>query len=245
MLVKMLAFGIAGFWMLTIFDCVRHEPKGSNWLWILIFLNFPGAVIYVVARKLPELDVSLPTFFKRWRMRSALHHAETGVYRVGNAEQYVALGNVLLEMGKYDRALESYHEASSRERSNPHALWGCAIVEIHQQQFDLAAKLLKALLRQEPNYKSGAASLLYGKVLYELALWDKAKQQLTRNLARWGDPESSLLLAKIAIQDRELVIARGYLEQTIARLTTSPLANRRQHQQLIDRAEQLLKTLAS
>jgi hypothetical protein len=243
MLVKMVAFGMAGFWMLTIFDCVRHEPKGSNWLWILILLNFPGAIFYVVARKLPELKMSLPTFFKRWWLRAALNRAETGVYKEGNAERYVALGNVLLEMGKYDRALESYYEASSREASNPHALWGCAIVEIHQQQFDRAAEHLKALLHQEPNYKSGTASLLYGKVLYELAHWDKAKQQLVRALDRWGHPESSLFLAQIAINDRQLVIARGYLENMLARLATSPLPNRRQHRQLLHRAEQLLKSL--
>jgi hypothetical protein len=244
MLVKIVAFAIAGFWMLTIFDCIRREPKGSNWLWILILLNFPAAVVYVIARKLPELNVSLPNFFKRWRLRAALNRAETGVYKEGNADRYVALGNVLLDMGKYDRALESYHEASSREAANPHALWGRAIVEIHQQQFDRAAEHLKTLLQQEPNYKSGSASFLYGKVLYELAQWDKAKQQLIRNRDRWGHPESSLLLAQIAINDRELAIAKSYLEHLLARLATSPLPNRRQHRQLFDRAEQLLKSLA-
>jgi hypothetical protein len=244
MLMKIVAFAIAGFWMLTIFDCLRHEPKGSYWLWVLIVLNFPGAVIYVIARKLPELNLSLPNFFKQWRRRVALHRAETGVYKEGNADRYVALGNVLLEMGKYDRALESYHEAYSREASNPHALWGCAIVEIRQQQFDRAAEHLQALLQQEPNYKSGSASFLYGKVLYELAQSDKARQQLVRDLDRWGHPEASLLLAKIAINDREPVIARGYLENLLARLATAPLPNRRQHRQLLNRAEQLLKSLA-
>jgi hypothetical protein len=243
MLVKMVAFTMAGFWMLTIFDCVRHEPKGSNWLWVLILLNFPASIVYVAARKLPELNVSLPIFFKRWRLRAALRRAEAGVYSVGNADRYVALGNVLLEMGKFDRALESYQEASSRERSNPHALWGCAIVEIHKQKLDRAAEHLKTVLHQQPNYKSGAASLLYGKVLYELARWDKAKQQLSRDLDRWGHPESALLLAQIAINDRESVIARGYLENLLARLTTSPFPNRRQHRQLLDRAEQLLKSI--
>ena len=244
MLVKMVAFAMAGCWILTILDCVRHEPKGSDWLWILILLNFPASIVYIAVRKLPELKMSLPTVFKRWWLRAALNRAETGVYQDGNAARYVALGNVLLEMGKYDRALESYHEASSREGANLHALWGCALVEIHQQQFDRAAEHLKALLQQEPNYKSGSASFLYGKVLYELACWDKAKQQLVRDLDRWGHAESSLLLAQIAINDRQPVIARGYLENLLARLATSPLPNRRQHRQLLNRAEQLLKSLS-
>jgi tetratricopeptide (TPR) repeat protein len=244
MLINIVVFAIAGFWLLMLFDCIRHEPKGSIWLWILILLNFPGAVVYVFMRKLPELNWSVPNFFKRWQLRSALSRAEAGIYRVGDAECYVTLGNVLLEMGKYDRALESYQEASSREKSNPHALWGCALVAIHQQQFDRAAEWLKILLQQEPNYKSGAASLRYGKVLCELAQWDKARQQLVRDLDRWGHPESSLLLAKIAINDREPVIAKGYLENMLARLATSPLPNRRQHQQIVTRAQLLLKSIA-
>jgi hypothetical protein len=244
MVIKFVVLAIAGFWMLMLFDCIRHEPKGSIWLWILILLNFPGAVIYVSMRKLPELNWSLPNFLKRWQLKSALRRAEAGVYRVGDAECYITLGNVLLEMGKHDRALESYQAASSREKSNPHALWGCALVAIHQQKFDLAAERLKVLLQQEPNYRSGAASLRYGKVLCELAQWDKAKQQLVRDLDRWGHPESLLLLANIAITEREPVIAKGHLENMLARLATSPLPNRRQHQQLLNRAQLMLKSLA-
>jgi hypothetical protein len=60
-----MAFASTGFWMLMIFDCVRNEPKGSSWLWLLIMLNFPGAVIYFVSRKLPYLNLPTPSFFKQ------------------------------------------------------------------------------------------------------------------------------------------------------------------------------------
>jgi hypothetical protein len=47
------------FWMLMIFDCARYEPDRQTWLWILLFINVPGAVIYFIARHLPR-SAALP-----------------------------------------------------------------------------------------------------------------------------------------------------------------------------------------
>jgi hypothetical protein len=115
MLTGTIAFATAGFWMLMIFDCIRNEPKGSSWLWLLIMLNFPGAVIYFVVQKLPHLDLPVPNFLKQWTMKDALWNAEAGVTNIGKSHQYVILGNVLMEMGKLNRALECYQDALHKE----------------------------------------------------------------------------------------------------------------------------------
>ncbi len=238
----MIAFAAAGFWMLMVFDCIRNEPKGSSWIWIVVIFNLPGAIVYFVSQKLPDLYV-LPAFCKRWTLKEALWNAEAGVYNIGKSPEYIKLGNVLLEMGNLDRALESYQEALSREPSNPHALWGCATVEIQQQKFDRAAIQLKKILHQQPKYKHGEASLLYGRVLYELAEWDKAKQQLIMDVRQWSHPESLLLLAKIAIDELQGEIARGYLENMLAKLQAAPRDDYRHNRRLARQAQQLLKTL--
>jgi hypothetical protein len=244
MLVQAVAFASQGFWMLMIFDCVRNEPKGSSWLWLLIMLNFPGAVIYFAARKLPYLNWSMPSFFKRWTMKSALWNAEAGVHNIGKSHQCVTLGNVLLEMGNIDRALTAYHEALTREADNPHALWGCATIEMQQQKFDLAQAHLKLLLKREPDYKRGEASLLYGRVLYQREQWAIAKEHLDRDVKHWGHAESFILLAKIAIQDGDLANARVYLETMLARVKAAPQYTYRLKQHLVREAEKMLKKLA-
>lgn len=244
MLVGTIAFATTGFWMLMIFDCVRNEPKGSSWLWLLIWMNFPGAVIYFAARKLPYLDIPVPNFFKRWTMKEALWNAEAGVHNIGKSHQYVTLGNVLLEMGDLDRSLAAYREALTKEATNSHALWGCATIEMQQQRFDLAAGYLKTLLAQEPEYKRGEASLLYGKALYELMDWDDAKLHLALDIKKWSHPESFILLAEIAIQDGEANIAKGYLETMLSRVKASPRYNYRKNQHFVRQAERMLKKLA-
>jgi hypothetical protein len=244
MLTGTIAFATAGFWMLMIFDCVRNEPKGSSWLWLLIVMNFPGAVIYFAVRKLPYLDLPVPNFFKRWTMREALWSAEAGVTNIGKSHQYVILGNVLTEMGNFSRAVECYQEALQKEATNTHALWGCATIEMQRKNFDLARGYLKDLLDRDADYKRGEPSLLYGKALYELKHWSAAKDYLEMDIKRWGHAEAFLLLAKIAVNiDRDPATAKIYLETMLARLKASPRYNYRKNQALIRSAQQMLKTL--
>ena len=244
MLTGTIAFATTGFWMFMIFDCVRNEPKGSSWLWLLIVLNFPGALIYFIARKLPYLDLPIPTFFRQWTMKDTLWNAEAGVANIGKSHQYVTLGNVLAEMGKIDQAAECYQQAVQKEPGNTHALWGCATIEMERKKFDSARGYLKDLLSRDRDYKRGEASLLYGKALYELGQWSVAKEHLDLDAKQWSHAESFLLLAKIALtQDQDQVAARTYLETMLARLKASPRYNYRRNQRFIRSAQKMLKTL--
>ncbi len=244
MLTGTLAFATAGFWMLMIFDCTRNEPKGSSWLWLLIVLNFPGAIIYFVVRKLPYLDLPIPNFCKRWTMREALWNAEAGVTNIGKSHQYVILGNVLAQMGNFSRSVECYQAALQKEPDNTHALWGCATIEIERKNFTAASEYLKELLDLDRDYKRGEASLFYAKTLYELREWAIAKDYLELDIKQWSHSESFLLLAKITANiDRDPVAAKKYLETMLARLTASPRYNYRKNQSLIRSAQNMLKNL--
>lgn len=51
--------GMFGFWIWMLIDCATREAEGTNkitWILILIFVQPPilGAVIYLLARKLPR-----------------------------------------------------------------------------------------------------------------------------------------------------------------------------------------------
>jgi hypothetical protein len=244
MITGSIAFATTGFWMLMIFDCIRSEPKGSSWLWLLIVLNFPGAVIYFVTKKLPDLHLPTPNFLKQWTMKDALWNAEAGVANIGKSHQYVALGNILVEMGKLDRAAECYQEAIAKEPKNTNALWGCATIAMERKNFDLAQGYLQDLLKIDRDYKRGEASLLYGKSLYELQQWPAAKAHLELDVRQWSHAESFLLLAKIAIDhDDDRAAAKTYLETMVARLKASPRFNYRKNQPLIRSAQKMLKTL--
>jgi hypothetical protein len=242
-MVQVLAFMTTGFWMLMIFDCVRNDPERNTWIWILIFLNFPGAVIYFLVRRLPQMNLPVPNYFKRWANRQQLWSAEAAVRHIGKAHQYVMLGNVLCEIDEFDKASDAYRQALEKEPKHPHALWGIACIEMKQKQFDKAREHLVTLIQLEPDYKCGEASLFYGRVLFEQKDWDAAKDHLEKDIKYWSHPESSVMLATILIQAGDTQVARDCLETMLAKVKASPTFHYRKNQQWVRKAEKMLRTV--
>ncbi|MGI0487005.1 tetratricopeptide repeat protein [Pantanalinema rosaneae CENA516] len=233
----------SAFWMLMIVDCVRNEPDRQTWIWVLLFLNVVGALIYFFVCWLPRSNVPVPNYFKRWTMRQALWNAEAGVRNIGKAHQYIALGNVLTEIGELAQATEAFQQALDKEPQNIHALWGLAFIEMQHKQFAFAREHLAALIKLDADYKCGEASLLYGKALFELQDWDVAKPYLEQDLKYWSHPESALMLASIHRQEGEIQKARDCLEGMLAKLKAAPIYHYRRHQHTLRKAEKMLKTL--
>lgn len=238
-----LVFFSSAFWMLMLFDCARNDPERNTWLWILIFLNFPGAVIYFLVRRLPQMDLPVPNYFRRWMLRDKLWNAEAAVRNIGKAHQYVGLGNVLLELGDYQKATAAFQQALEKEPNNIHALWGVAFIEMRNKDFAKAKEHLETLLKLEPEYKCGEAALYYGKALFELPDWEAAKVHLEKDIKHWSHPESSIMLAVILTKEGESQKAREYLETMLAKVKSSPTYHYRRHLPQIRKAEKLLKTL--
>lgn len=229
--------------MLMIFDCVRNDPERNTWIWILIFLHFPGALIYFVVRRLPQMNLPMPNYFKRWAHQQELWNAEAAVRNIGKAHQYVLLGNVLSEIGEFDKAADAYQQALEKEPKNAHALWGTTFIEMKQKKFESAKTHLEILLKLDPDYKCGEASLFYGKALFELKDWEAAKIHLDKDIKYWSHPESSILLATIQMQAGNSEDARDRLETMLAKVRASPAFHYRKQQQWVRQAEKMLRTL--
>jgi hypothetical protein len=240
---SVLAFGFMGFWMLMIFDCVRNEPDRQTWLWLLVFLNGPGAAIYFVARVLPRLNVPMPNLFKRWTLKQKLWSAEAAVKNIGKAHQHVVYGNLLLELREWEKAQDHFQQALSKEVQNTDALWGISLIAIQQKQFGAAKDHLQKLLKKDPKAKYGDASLQYGKALFELQEWDAAAAYLKIDIQEWSHPEAAWLLAKIEIQRGQQEQARAVLDTMLFKIKSSPAFHYKRHRALIRKAERLLKTL--
>jgi hypothetical protein len=229
------------FWLLMILDCVKNERDRQTWLWILVFLNVAGAVVYFFACWLPRANLPIPNYFKRWTYQQKLWTAEAAVKNIGKAHQYIELGNLQCEMGLLEKAADSYRSALEKEPKNPNALWGCASLAVKNKQYETAKDLLATLISVDPDHRCGEASLLYGRSLVELQDWGMAKAHLEDDIKRWSHPESSVSLAKILIQDGKKAEAREHLEAMIAKMMASPLYHYKRHQNWVAQAHKLLR----
>ena len=238
-----LTFLMTGFWMLMLFDCIRNDPERRTWLWILILLNIPGALLYFLIRRLPSLSIPLPPQFKRWTHRKQIWDAEAAVRHIGKPYQFVNLGNVLLDAGQRDRAYEAYQQALKQDPKHVNALWGMATIELARKDYANAKTHLTDLIKNDPDYKFGEASLAYGQALYELGAWDLAKSHLMDDLKRWSHPEAAIMLAMIHKEQGEKETARDVLDTMMFKLKGTPRFYLRKKRHLLNKAQKLTRSL--
>ncbi|MEL6493534.1 MAG: tetratricopeptide repeat protein [Cyanobacteria bacterium J06623_7] len=231
------------FWIWMIWECVTHDPQKHTWIWVLILFNFPGAIIYFLVRRLPELDFPAAKYVQRRLRRDELWNAEAAAVNIGNAHQWVMLGDIRQELRLFDKAKEAYLQALEQEPNHLKALWGMVHIAYEKDNFTDARTYLVQILKLKPDYEYGAAALLHIKVLLELEEKAAARSLLEENLQIWNKPEAYLLLAKLEIEEDEKEIARQHLEKMIANIRSSPKFHYRRHQHLERKANKLLKTL--
>jgi len=226
-----------------IYECLRNDPERQIWIWLLIFLNFPGAVIYFLIRRLPHLNLPIPNYFARWTRNQELWQAEAAAINIGKAHQFVILGNLLYDVQRFERAANAYETALEKEPANDQALWGFARVALKQKNFEVAKTHLEKLLKIDPEYRQGDASLAYIETLLALQESDEAQTQLEEHLKYWRKSEAYLLLAEILAKKGEKQEARRHLQTMLHNLQGSPQYYYRQKQHLVRKGRKLLKAL--
>ena len=201
-----------------------------------------GALVYLSNQGSKDQNRKILNPLRRLQLQQELHKAKIGVRYIGKAHQYLTLGNILLELGEFDRAQLSYTKALNKDPRNSYALWGAALVASYQNRWAVASRHLELLLKIDPKHLQGDASLLYAKVLFNLGKWSIARTQLNEDIYYWGHPESMVMLAKIEIQDGNIEIANKMLENMISKLKGAPTYHARRYQLVIKEAENILRT---
>jgi hypothetical protein len=233
-----------GFWVWMLIHCARHDMDRGMWLWILFIGNWPAALLYFVIRWLPGARVSTgSSFFSRWTKSRQIPRLEAAARNIGNAHQFVELGEAYRETGKADRAAECFSKALQKDGANLPALWGAAQVELSRQDFAGARAHLEQILAKDGSYKFGDVSLAYCRSLCSLKETDAAREKLEQHLKRWTHPEAYVLLATILIERGDYGGARRHLESTLLDLRGGPAFFARQNRGWARKAKRLLSRL--
>ena len=236
----------AAFWIWMLYDCLKNSRQGSyTWVWILLFLNVLGAALYFVICWLPSHPNTLPmpNFANRWKLRDALWQAEAEAKNIGKAHQYVKLGDIHYQMGNRDKAAIAYDQALDKEPENVKALWGAACIAVDRKQLEVARGHLQVLVRSQPEFAYGDASMAYGQTLFQIGDLDGAKAHLQTHLKQWSHPPAYLLLAQIQQQQGQLTEACNTLETMIVRIKSSTPFQYRKNRRFVNQGEKLLKRL--
>ncbi|HLJ12026.1 MAG TPA: tetratricopeptide repeat protein [Planctomycetaceae bacterium] len=239
-----IALVAGGLWIWMLIHCARHDPERNLWLWILFIGNVPAAVIYFLVRWLPGARLSSgPSLMAKWSKRRQIPRLEVAARNIGNAHQFVELGEAYRETGKTDRAADCFHRALQKDPANMPALWGAAQTQMQRQNFAAARPHLEGILAKDGTYKFGDVSLAYCRTLVNLNDSDAAFERLEQHLKRWTHPEAYVLIASLLIDRGQHALARERLESTLSDLQGGPAFFARQNRSWARKARRLLGRL--
>ena len=96
---------------LAIVHFIRRRPD-TVWLWVIVFLGPPGALVYMFMEVIPDLGL-LRQSFDVFGRRSRISHLEAVVLENPSVGNYEELADLYLDDGKFARARECYDKAIS------------------------------------------------------------------------------------------------------------------------------------
>jgi hypothetical protein len=229
------------FWIWMIVDCARHERDRHVWLWIVLILYLPGALVYFLVRVLPRMNLHVPGLAALSGRRRRIFEAEAAARKVGNAWHHVKLGDLLLEAGRLRRAAQAYQNALERQPDEINALFGLARAQVGLQQFQQAAERLRTVMERDPDFRYGEASLACARALKGLGRNEELRRHLQAHLKKWSHPEARVLLAEALAECGETGRARAELERLVDDMRWTTEYSRRQNRRWVRRAKTLLR----
>lgn len=231
------------FWAWMLIHCIVYEPDKFFWLWLLVIVWFPGAIIYAVIRYFPASNWTAPRWVRTWTKGRELQRLEAATLQIGNAHQFVVYGDALREVGQWGPARAAYESALKKDPRLLPALWGAAQVEEARGNVAEAADLAQRVLAADPNYKFGDVSLVYGRCLMEKGQRDAAREHFAQHVRRWRHPEGIFRYAQLLKEAGDVEGAKSQLRDLARDLATCPTAIARKNGRWGSRGRQLLRQL--
>jgi hypothetical protein len=166
---------------LAIVHFIRRRPD-TYWIFIILFLGWFGAVIYIVAEVVPDaglLSMSFQVFPRRRRIREL----ERAILDNPSAGNYEELGLLYLDDGDPSRARAAFDKAISSRTDHPDPFYRRAIAEVELADFTAAVPDLERVVAAESDYD-----------------FHRAEGLLAHAYAHTGQPEKAATLFQQATQ---------------------------------------------
>ena len=135
---------------LAIVHFIRRRPDGY-WLFIILFLGLPGALIYFVVEVIPDAGL-LRQSFKVFPRRKRIRELEAAILDNPSAGNYEELGDLYLEEGKFARARQCFDKSISSRTDSPDPFYRRGIAELELGDFAAAVPDLQRVVSKDPQY---------------------------------------------------------------------------------------------
>jgi hypothetical protein len=226
---------------LAIVHFIRRRPE-TLWLYVIIFLGPPGALVYIAVEVVPDLGLLRQTFDAFGR-RKRITHLEALVLENPSPGNYEELGDLYLDEQKFARARECYDKAISPRITNDDPIYRRGIAEIHLTDFAAAVKDLEYVTSRDPRYDSHRAIALLAHAYANAGQTEKADALFRQATEMSTLSETYLNYATFLASQKRMDEARQWAQRILAKKPTMPRYLQRRERPWFRKANALLKRL--
>jgi hypothetical protein len=226
---------------LAIVHFLRRRPE-TVWLYVILFLGPPGALIYILIEVVPDLGL-LRHVYDAFGRRKRITHLEAVVLENPSAGNYEELGDLYLEEEKFARARECYDKAISPRTMHQDPIYRRAVAAIHLNDFSAAVKDLEQVTAREPKYDSYRATALLAHAYANTSRAEEAETLFRQATEMSTLSETYLNYATFLVSQNRLPEARQWVERILAKKPTMPRYLQRRERPWFRKASALLKRL--
>jgi hypothetical protein len=223
----------------AILHFVRRRPD-TYWLWIILVGGGLGALVYIVAEAVPDVELlrgPVNAFPRRRRIKD-LERIIIDNPAIGNQEE---LADLYLEDGRFARARELYDKVVSPRLDSVDPVYRRAIAELALDDAPAAVIDLERVIAKDPKYDLHRAIGLLAHAYARSGQPDRADATFKQATAISTLSETYYNYAAFLLEQERHSEAREWADRILAKKATMPRYLRRRERPWFRKAGALVK----
>jgi hypothetical protein len=226
---------------LAIIHFIRRRPD-TYWIWIILFLGPPGALVYIFAEIVPDFGL-LGQSMKGFSRRKRIHELETLVQVNSAVGNYEELGDLLMDEGRLGPARAAFDKAIAGGSTTLDPFYRRGACAVLLGEGAHAIPDLERVVAKEPDYDFHRAAGLLAQAYALAGQKDKAEAQFRRATAASTLSETYLNFSDFLAAQGNNVEAREYARKVLEKKTGMPRYLKRRERPWFRRAQKTLRRL--
>ncbi|HEY4840523.1 MAG TPA: tetratricopeptide repeat protein [Terriglobales bacterium] len=227
---------------LAIVHFIRRRPD-NYWIFIILFLGAPGAIIYLLVEALPDIGLVGQSFkvFPRHRRIAELIAAIRENPSAGNYEE---LGGLYMDDGDYAPARAAFDRAIAARADTLDPFYRRGVCAILLGDATAALPDLERTVSEEPDYDFGRAAGLLAHAYAQTGQKEKAEALFRQVTITSTLSETYLNFAELLASEGRNADAREWAQKVLDKKATMPGYLKRRERPWFRRAHEVLKRVA-
>ncbi len=228
---------------LAIVHFIRRRPD-NYWIFIILFLGAPGAIIYLLVEALPDIGL-VGQSFKVFPRRRRIGELIAAIRENPSAGNYEELGGLYMDDGDYADARAAFDKAIAARADTLDPFYRRGVCAILLGGAAAALPDLEKTVSTEADYDFGRAAGLLAHAYAQTGQKEKAEALFRQVTITSTLSETYLNFAELLASEGRNAEAREWAQKVLDKKATMPGYLKRRERPWFRRAKEMLKRVAA